>query len=201
MNSATSTQSVNSTSIPSAILPSEATFQRATAAVENLPSALGPRRTGYGLPCVKCKTYYAADLAMCPVCKTEERVSPMLAASAGASLPESALPVPDEAAWKKNASAFCASSSPRFMQPMCKSIQPKLLRLGVWAAAWKKTIRADRSQPRYASIATSACRSGLTCWKRPCTWIWWKPHGWFTKQFGRTRRIRVRRIRMQRAPF
>jgi hypothetical protein len=23
---------------------------------------------------VKCKTYYAADLAMCPVCKTEERV-------------------------------------------------------------------------------------------------------------------------------
>jgi len=95
MNSATSTQPVNSTSIPSAILPSEATFQRATAAVENLPSALGPRRTGYGLPCVKCKTYYAADLAMCPVCKTEERVSPMAAASVGASLPESA--VPDEA--------------------------------------------------------------------------------------------------------
>lgn len=106
MNSATSTQSVNSTSIPSAIIPSEATFQRATAAVENLPSALGPRRTGYGLPCVKCKTYYAADLAMCPVCKTEERVSPMLAASAGASLPESALPVPDEAALEEERERF-----------------------------------------------------------------------------------------------
>ncbi len=44
----------------------------------SFPSAqLGPRRIGYGLPCVKCKTYYAADLSVCPVCKTEERVSPV----------------------------------------------------------------------------------------------------------------------------
>ena len=46
--------------------------------MENLPSELGPRRIGYGLPCVKCKTYYAADLSMCPVCKSEERVSPLV---------------------------------------------------------------------------------------------------------------------------
>ncbi len=37
----------------------------------------GPRRIGYGLPCSKCKTYYAADLHECPVCKTKERVSPI----------------------------------------------------------------------------------------------------------------------------
>ena len=97
MNSATSTPSAGSNPILSAILPSETSFHRATTAVENLPSALVPRRIGYGLPCVKCKTYYAADLAMCPVCKTEERVSPMVAGSANPSLPESALPVPDEA--------------------------------------------------------------------------------------------------------
>lgn len=37
---------------------------------------LGPRRVGYGLPCSKCKTYYAADLTACPVCQATERVSP-----------------------------------------------------------------------------------------------------------------------------
>lgn len=38
-------------------------------------SLLGPRRVGYGLPCAKCKTYYAANLAACPVCKSTDRVS------------------------------------------------------------------------------------------------------------------------------
>ena len=106
MNSATSTPSAGSTPIPSAILPSDTGFHRATSVVENLPAALGPRRVGYGLPCVKCKTYYAADLAMCPVCKTEERVSPMVAASANPSLPESALPVPDEAVLEEERERF-----------------------------------------------------------------------------------------------
>lgn len=36
----------------------------------------GPRSVGYGLPCAKCKTYYASDLATCPVCRSSERVSP-----------------------------------------------------------------------------------------------------------------------------
>ena len=29
----------------------------------------------YGLPCARCKAYYAADLTACPVCKSTERVS------------------------------------------------------------------------------------------------------------------------------
>jgi len=36
---------------------------------------IGPKRVGYGLPCAKCKTYYAADLKACPVCKSPERIS------------------------------------------------------------------------------------------------------------------------------
>ncbi|MBV9183864.1 MAG: hypothetical protein JO356_21375 [Acidobacteria bacterium] len=39
--------------------------------------ALGARRIGYGLPCAQCKTYYAADLAECPLCKSPQRVSPI----------------------------------------------------------------------------------------------------------------------------
>ena len=37
---------------------------------------LAPRRTGYGLPCSKCGTYYAADRSSCPNCQCSERVSP-----------------------------------------------------------------------------------------------------------------------------
>ncbi|MGH9501999.1 MAG: hypothetical protein ACRD20_04025 [Terriglobales bacterium] len=108
MNTATPSRPADASSITSAILPSETGFQRATTSLESLPSALGPRRIGYGLPCVKCKTYYAADLAMCPVCKTEERVSPIVAASCSStsSLPESALPAPDEAALEEERERF-----------------------------------------------------------------------------------------------
>lgn len=108
MNTATPSHPVEASSIASAILPSDTGFQRATTSLESLPSGLGPRRIGYGLPCVKCKTYYAADLSMCPVCKTEERVSPIVAASSSSapSLPESALPAPDEAALEEERERF-----------------------------------------------------------------------------------------------
>ena len=34
-----------------------------------------PRKVLYGLPCARCKTYYAGDLTSCPVCQCPERVS------------------------------------------------------------------------------------------------------------------------------
>jgi hypothetical protein len=37
---------------------------------------ISPKRAGFGLPCSHCRTYYAADLTTCPVCKSSERVSP-----------------------------------------------------------------------------------------------------------------------------
>jgi len=33
--------------------------------------------SGYGLPCLKCRLYYPADLDRCPTCHTSERVSPV----------------------------------------------------------------------------------------------------------------------------
>lgn len=32
---------------------------------------------GYGLPCAKCRKYYAASLSACPVCKSTQRVGPV----------------------------------------------------------------------------------------------------------------------------
>jgi hypothetical protein len=31
---------------------------------------------GFGLPCLKCRIYYGADLDACPLCQCRERVSP-----------------------------------------------------------------------------------------------------------------------------
>jgi hypothetical protein len=42
----------------------------------NAKSEPTSKPSGYGLPCAKCKTYYAADLPSCPVCKSPQRVSP-----------------------------------------------------------------------------------------------------------------------------
>jgi hypothetical protein len=49
---------------------------------------------GYGLPCAKCKTYYTADLAVCPVCKSPQRVSPREAVATVA--PVEKLPDPEQ---------------------------------------------------------------------------------------------------------
>ena len=38
-------------------------------------SPTGEKHHGYGLPCAKCKTYYTADLAECPVCRSPQRVA------------------------------------------------------------------------------------------------------------------------------
>lgn len=55
---------------------------------------IAPRHTGYGLPCAHCKTYYAADLAACPICKSPQRVSP--SAPLPTSAPPEQLPDPEQ---------------------------------------------------------------------------------------------------------
>ncbi|MGA8489657.1 MAG: hypothetical protein WB711_04495 [Terriglobales bacterium] len=65
-----------------AVLPSNNDTQiaeRATKASPSLGPQIVPKQAGYGMPCANCKTYYAADLKACPVCKTGERVSPTAA--------------------------------------------------------------------------------------------------------------------------
>jgi hypothetical protein len=78
MNSFLSSQPQVEGTVDMAILPRNAGFHRAVPTVESLVHSVPRDSTGPGcvLPCVKCKTYYTADLSACPVCKTEERVLP-----------------------------------------------------------------------------------------------------------------------------
>ena len=110
MNSMPQSQTVDLTVAPPAI-QADPEFRRPLASYETLPASLqlGPRRSGYGLPCAKCKTYYGADLSACPVCKSGERVSPTILA-VDASVAEVAEPyaatVPDEAALEEERERF-----------------------------------------------------------------------------------------------
>ena len=64
-----------------AVLPANSdtqTMERAKVNPSNGAHAV-PKQTGYGMPCANCKTYYAADLKACPVCKGGERISPTAA--------------------------------------------------------------------------------------------------------------------------
>jgi hypothetical protein len=61
------------------------------------------KQAGYGLPCAKCKTYYAADLKVCPVCKGAERVSPLPVTPANVSSVEE---LPDPVALEEERERF-----------------------------------------------------------------------------------------------
>src|SRR5271169_6639132 len=75
----TPTTPVGSTKpVSPAVLPSNSdtqTTERSTKPTAIAPQIV-PKQTGYGMPCANCKTYYAADLNACPVCKGGERISP-----------------------------------------------------------------------------------------------------------------------------
>lgn len=81
-------------------MPSMSGGSAAAAAPALAKNAAVPRRSGFGLPCIKCKTYYSADLSACPVCKSNERVTaasvPVLpAAPASPTASNEATPAPE----------------------------------------------------------------------------------------------------------
>ena len=41
-----------------------------------VPSALEHKSIGYGMPCSHCRAYYPADMQVCPICKSPDRISP-----------------------------------------------------------------------------------------------------------------------------
>ncbi|HKN37109.1 MAG TPA: hypothetical protein VJX16_28030 [Terriglobales bacterium] len=53
--------------------------------------SISGRQICYGLPCANCHAYYDADQSVCPVCKSNQRVSP---ATAPAPTVQTAEPVP-----------------------------------------------------------------------------------------------------------
>lgn len=83
--------------VPPAVLPPNNNTQTAERTAKANPSVappIVPKQTGYGMPCAHCKTYYAADLTACPVCKAAERVSPTAVAARSTISPTEQCPDP-----------------------------------------------------------------------------------------------------------
>jgi hypothetical protein len=70
-------------------------------------SANSPRKfLGYGLPCSKCHLYYSADLDVCPTCRHNQRVSPVVP-NAQTRIAEPAVePIPDTAVVEQEREEF-----------------------------------------------------------------------------------------------
>jgi hypothetical protein len=51
---------------------------------------------GYGLPCSKCRVYYPADMNVCPICKSSERIAPAATGEAVQAAPAAAQKPPLE---------------------------------------------------------------------------------------------------------
>jgi len=67
-------------------LPAEKNKPFAEDAVQRKSGSAKPwqvvsKPAGYGMPCAACRTYYAADLPACPVCKSTQRISAAVSAA------------------------------------------------------------------------------------------------------------------------
>jgi hypothetical protein len=73
---------INKPVSPAALPPNSnaQTIERTAKPNPSIAPQIVPKQAGYGMPCAHCKTYYAADLKVCPVCKGAERVSPIAVA-------------------------------------------------------------------------------------------------------------------------
>jgi hypothetical protein len=80
-----------------AAVPSQVKTQHPAAQPQLAPSVaspVSPKRVGYGMPCARCTTYYAANLAACPVCQSSERVAPVAAVKTNTTAVSEAIPAP-----------------------------------------------------------------------------------------------------------
>ena len=67
---------------------------------------LGPRPSGYGLPCAKCHLYYPGNLDACPTCHSTERVSPVVSAVPPRATQPDLDPTPDSAILEQEREEF-----------------------------------------------------------------------------------------------
>src|ERR1017187_2783341 len=75
-NGTQSQQATGNTGVRAAVTKQPATRMDSSRA----PGLESARKiSGYGLPCAKCHLYYSADLDVCPTCKHNERVPPVVA--------------------------------------------------------------------------------------------------------------------------
>ncbi len=103
---ATRTQQATVNAVVQAALGKETGARRVDASAAGSPAETPRRPSGYGLPCSKCHLYYPADLDVCPTCKHNERVPPVVAKIPARVAQDDADPVPDTAVVEQEREEF-----------------------------------------------------------------------------------------------
>src|ERR1700675_3810902 len=67
-------KSVNPAAISTPATPASPERRVSLGSAPGVPS--DKKAIGYGLPCSRCHAYYPADMHVCPICKSPDRVSP-----------------------------------------------------------------------------------------------------------------------------
>jgi hypothetical protein len=100
-----------------ATLPQDPGVRRVGAAPTSAAqSDSSAKRSGYGLPCARCRLYYPADLDICPTCHHHERVSPVVPKVP--TTPKQAVPdsVPDSTAVEQEREEFLRQFKSQLME-------------------------------------------------------------------------------------
>ncbi len=117
------------------------------------------------MPCANCKTYYAADLKACPVCKGGERIS-AAAAPVRSTIAATEL-CPDPVALEEERERFLRD----FKTQVFASQLPMTVEHGNLPCSHEEN-HPGGPEPAVVcqELLRSPCKSAWTCWKPPCTW-------------------------------
>jgi hypothetical protein len=114
---ATRTQQASANAVVQAALTKESSARRGEASSAPASAADAPRKAvGYGLPCSKCHLYYPADLDVCPTCKHNQRVSPVVPKIPPKVAQAAVEPIPDTAVVEQEREEFLRQFKSQLME-------------------------------------------------------------------------------------
>jgi len=114
---ATRTQQASANAVVQAALTKEGGARRGEASSAPVSVADAPRKArGYGLPCSKCHLYYPADLDVCPTCKHNQRVSPVVPKISPKVAQAAVEPIPDTAVVEQEREEFLRQFKSQLME-------------------------------------------------------------------------------------
>jgi hypothetical protein len=107
-----------------AALAKEASAHRMDSSSAPIPDS--PRKiSGYGLPCAKCHLYFPADLDICPTCKHNERVSPVVPKAMPRIAQPAPDPIPDTAVVEQEREEFLRQFKSQLLEAHAKVVNPE----------------------------------------------------------------------------
>src|ERR1700726_1700725 len=102
-------------------LAKEANARRMDSSSAASPDA--PRKvSGYGLPCAKCHLYFPADLDVCPTCKHNERVSPVVPKAPPRIAQPASDPIPDTSVVEQEREEFLRQFKSQLLEAHAKVV-------------------------------------------------------------------------------